>query len=610
MEERKLIFLLNTSTSLFFENAVINKKSAELAAKIAYYNFEWRYVTIVFYYNLNFFGGYNFLKNYQKSVAIKYGSVLRIINPLIPQYVVFGTDTLNILYIIRSLIKTKNIYNIGKFIIVCMSENDCDQNIIFKSCFNYKIVNVILIRPTSDSLEPSAYTYYPIVPGKCANHDPIKLNVSLNCLNDLCFKELYPLKYNNLYGCEIIISTFEQHPYMYINKESNEVSGNDGDILMLLLRTLNAKHYIVDNSDGSGHFQNNSWTGSMGDIFYDKANFSMTSASLTYTKYGNFQISVPYNSMDAIWVTSMSEPSPSWEKLIHPFKLYVRFILLLIFISIIIINIFIKTKKLENIRKILKIKPPKSNLIFYSWLIFLGVPILRMPSKSVILIVVYLWIWSCLIIRSVYQAALISSLKMKIYEENFQTFDEVLEAEYPFGGPTNLKEYFKEQPKIFNKWKDIKSDHIVKVLDNLADKSLTFVMAINKNVVLDYLLNQNNTKQLHIIPGNILSSPSVLYFKKFSPLTTSINRILSAIVEGGFTQTSAFNLKRDRKLILNLISDTPDSLKLTHFAGPILILIVGWIICIVLFFIEILIIHYRGKRYILTKIQAITEKNI
>lgn len=597
MENTNNTLLYNQEISSWFVEYLKITKISEVAADLAYYNYEWRYITLVIFNTFNYIGVGRFAKFYEKAIFVQRGFDIPTAKSLILQNVIYGESTNNLIDMLH-MFRNLTYNNDGKYIVVCVSINDtnCNENTFFKACLALDIVNVIFLRfpYNTDSLEPLAFTYNPIEPGICKNYKAMRLNISSNCLYKKCFKNAYPEKYSNFYGCEIIVSTFEQKPIMHIDLDSNTTAGEDGDLLKLLMKTINASLTIsIPPNKVWGTYKNQSWTGSLGDVYNRKVNFSMTSAPLTLTRYNHFQISVPYGFMDIVWVAKWPQLKKTWAQIINPFSLGLRILLLLIFVIIATVHVFSKTKKWNKIRKILKIGPPRSNPLFYSWLICLGNPVLKLPSKPALLTITYLFIWFCLVIRNIYQAILISSLKLKIYEDNLLTIYDVLKTDKKFGGTASLKEYFEGNPEIYDNYVEIQMDDVDSLLEAIEDETLKFVVAVNIKPVLRHLGYFHESQTLYIIPEKIVSSPTVLYFKKYSSLGSSLDKLLIRTMESGITDRLYKRyVEANRKLSEQTQNDIPVALNMENFTGTFLLILLGWIYSTIVFAMELIYKQY------------------
>ncbi|XP_063824551.1 uncharacterized protein LOC135074179 [Ostrinia nubilalis] len=570
-------------------------KIGTIAAKVAFYNFEWRFVTLVMFNTMLNIGVDRpdpFLRGYNQTVYLKLGKFIPKHRIHVPQFVIFGQETTEISETLQWLIQNRY-DNTAMFLIICSSASyKCDEHDIFNTFSRLYMPNVIYLKPTEYGSEPLVFTYFPVLPGNCRNNKPILIELS-NCNNDVCFKNLYPEKYSNMHKCAFIVSTLEQPPFTHLTNGTNGtlvLSGADGDIIKLLSEILNATLVIrTAESNEWGYYKDHNWTGSLGDVFNKRAHVSLCAAPLTPQINGNFQISFTYASIDIVWATRLPALSPSYEKLFYPLKVESRIALFCIFVVIILMNFFMNTKLWEDIRHILSIGSTHFSLFFYSWAVFLGMPLVRLPSKVTLRVIILSWIWFCYIIRTAYQAALVSSMKVLLYEDYLQNFDEVLKKNYPFGGLQSLCDYYSEDETVFEKWDIVQFGESQLILDELLNGASDFVIAVNKEFMVHSMMRYNGTKRLQILPEKIVNSPAVLYFKKFAPLRASVSHILSKIVEGGIIDMIySHYLDRGDYLFHHEELQGDEPLNLSHVSSSMIILVIGWKLSILYFVVEIL----------------------
>ncbi|XP_026322182.1 uncharacterized protein LOC113231861 [Hyposmocoma kahamanoa] len=566
-----------------------------MAAKIAQYNYEWRFDTIVLFNLLSSFHLKTFLTEYNKSVIIRKNKYLPppcYRNSQVPQFVIYGDDIGELTDFLQFLVDNK--YDCSaKYILVCTSPDleDCDENQLFETLARLFISNVIYLK-LRDGNDPAAYTYYPFLPDKCWHHEPVSLTVQFGCPYDQCYKSQFPEKFYNLYKCKFIVSTMEQAPFMIFTNKSDgtrEISGSDGNILRLVVSMLNATLVILTPAEGNdwGRFENKTWTGSLGHVFNNKAHASMCSSPLTSSKYSDFRISFCYDSLDLVWIAAISKLRPSWEKLLRPLDVYIRIALFFMFIGIVVLNTFIRSKIWNMLRKVFEVAPLKSNLLFYSWTLFLGMPVTRVPTRVAFRTLFCTWIWFCVIFRSVYQGVLIGSLKVRVTEDNLKNFQDVLKNDYPFGGLPSLREYYTDDPKVYDHWKPLMYDKAREQLHRITDGSSDFVLALSREYAIEYLLQYNGRKQAQIIPEKIANIPIVMFFKKNSNFAYSVSRLLTVIMEGGFSQQLYKRyVKHARILTHQEQSRIPVPLRLQHFTGSFAVLFFGWIMASIFFLVE------------------------
>lgn len=575
-------------------NSNVSKLSV-MAAKIAEFNYEWRFDTVILFNLLSSYLIKVFLAGYDRSVIIRRSKYLPprgYSSSLTPQFVIYGEDIGELTDFLEFLMDHKNDCT-AKYILVCTSPDleDCDENQLFQTLAHMFIANVVYLK-LHDGNAPTAYTYYPFLPGKCWQHEPVTLTAQFECPYDQCYKSQFPQKFSNLYKCKFIVSTMDQAPFMvFMNKSdgTREITGSDGDILKLVVSMLNATLVIMTPVEGNdwGRLENDTWTGSLGQVFSNKAHASMCSSPLTSSKYDSFQISFCYDSLDLVWTAAMPKLRPSWENLLRPLDVYIRITLFFIFIGIVVMNTVIRTKLFNILRKVFKVAPLKSNLLLYSWILFLGMPVTRVPTRVAFRSLLCTWIWFCVIVRSVYQGALIGSLKVQVTEDNLNNFREVLKNGYPFGGLPSLREYYTDNREVYDQWKPLMYDKAREQMRRITDGTSDFVLALSREYLIEHLLHHNGRRQVQILPQKIANVPIVMFFKKNSNFAYPVSQYLTVVMEGGFSQRLYDRfVKHVRILTRQEQSRVPKPLRLQHFTGSFAVLFFGWIMAGIFFLVE------------------------
>lgn len=560
---------------------------AKDAAAMALYNFEWRFITFVFYNMSVFYGVDIFSREYQKSVIVGCGTFYPRFSEDTHQYVLFGSDVTNIAQMLAWM-RRHQFDNTGKYIIICLSKYDCDESEAVNMLWHYKIVNVVFLKSGDGSNVTDSYTYFykdfdfrNIRPEKLGNWMTCTHSSSVNCA------KLFPLKLTNLQSCPIIASAFTQTPYMKII--NGVPSGADGDLLRLIAEKLNASLKMMTPHRGFGWGkleQDGTWSGSLADVYYDLANLSMTSASITLSRFTHFQMSMGYNTVYVGWVTHPSALESPSLKLFHPFKFEVRIALAVSFLSVVVLSVLVKSSCWNTVFKAINVPRPRRSLVFYSWELCMGLPATKLPTKLAFLYVVLFWIWYCFLVRTFYTVFLIKALKTKVYYSDLLRIEDAIAANYGIGGGLALKDYYVDEPAIYNRWINFESNEIFTAMLNLS-KGQKYVIAMNLET--SKIFQRNHSLDLHTLPQKVISSPAVIFFKKFSPLAQPINTVLTQLVETGFTSKL---YKNYTKLKISKRSGLKNkAFNMVHFTGCYAILFLGWIVSFICFVIE----KYKGR---------------
>lgn len=569
-------------------NATAGSDLGDMAAKVAMQNFDLRYTTLLFFNCTFSYGVEVFLRLYHYNIVINRATFKpNSLTQKSHQFVLFASDVAYLEQLLGTIIKFE-MDNTGKFIIICESpvSNECDEQGMMGLCWNYRIVNIVFIR--FEAAKAVGFTYYPVADGICDNLKPIQLEYS-HQYTHTTYGEVFRNKLRNFNSCPITVSTFIQIPYMNI---TNGIPvGADGDLLRIIMHGLNATLKMMTPNRGSGwgwRQNNGTWMGSLADVHEQLANFSMTSAAVTSTRFSDFQISSSYYSSKVVWVTHPAQLQNVALKLMHPFETDARIALVVSFFLVLLCAFLIKTNSWSFLWSRHEDEKPTKSIVFYAWMICMGQAIIKLPTRSAYLQMILTWVWYCFLIRTAYQVYLISSLKGKFYESQFETIEDVINAKYPFGGGAALKDYYIDNPTVYDNWIDIETSQMLSTALNLT-RGMEFVLAMNLDTAR--MVIKTNKIRLHILPQTVVTSPTVIFFKKYSPLTESINLILSRLEAAGFPD----KLHKVYTSVLNTVDiDTEgENLKIRHFTACYVILIIGWIVSAVFFSVEI----YFGKIY-------------
>lgn len=477
-----------------------------LAATIAYFNFEWRYTTVIMTNVIDDCNLHSFLKSYDRSVIVKLGRVVPRTRIQVSQFVMFGQSSTEIITTLRWLAFAE--YNTsGKYIILCPYSDlhTCNERQIFQILSKLRMLNVVFLKKGPND-QPLVYSYKSIKPGKCQNSEPDLLHWASHCKNNTCFQALFYKKLSNFYLCPLYVSTLEQPPFMFLSGNTSNPSGGDGEVIKLVANIMNVTLIIQtpENATDVGHYQNGTWTGSLGDVYNSRAHASMCLIPLTSHKYANFEISYPYYSMDIVWTARYPALLPYWRKIINPLKRDVYFVIIFMFIGIILLNTLIKMNICRNLLHIFKIVQLKQNMLFYSWLTFLGMPISKISNRMFFRILICSWIWFCFIIRTAYQTALISCLKHNTYRAKLNNWTDVIG--FPYGGMPSLREYYLNNPVVYDNWTNLNVSDTFQVLNEILEGNSDFVLALHRDIVKHYVVKYNQSKHLQVLPEIIVKS--------------------------------------------------------------------------------------------------------
>ncbi|CAK1546104.1 unnamed protein product [Leptosia nina] len=571
---------------------------AESAAKVADYTFNWQHATLILF-NLTILCSVDvFAKSYNKNINlfniskgrqhITWHSVEGTM-----QYVLFVDDIADLIRVLAAL-RRRNFNTNAKFIIICNRKNNqCVKSRAVEVLWSYRVTNVILIKEELSMV--TGYTFF--ISELCDMPIPRVLKHWNDCIyskqdkNTFCTtKYMFPVKFRNFRGCPLLVSTFSQVPYMMI--EDGVPRGADGDLLRCIVQALNATLVLVfpPDDDGWGTYENNTWTGSLGDVYKGLANFSMTSASVTLKRFQHFDMSVNYFSVNLVWVTHPSHDFESSSlKLVRPYKGNARILVMLTFVVVLLMQVFVKTRFYKGLSARFHFGDAPNSLLFHAFRRSLGLP-MKCPKSLFFKYCTFLWVWFWFLARTFYQVHLIESLQTNVPVNSINTIAEAIEEGYTIGSGPALKDYYLDDPFVYENWIDVDTDQNLPIMKNLTE-GLKFVLAIN--LVSVKAFEKATRLRLHVLSERVLKSHTVLFLEKHSHLTKSVNILLNRLFEAGIPdklfEDYTFTARESK-------TKAKEPIRTEHFMGCYIILIVGWILSAIVFLVEKIVHRIKLRR--------------
>ncbi|XP_047525810.1 uncharacterized protein LOC125063426 [Pieris napi] len=500
------------------------------------------------------------------------------------QYVLFLNDIPDIVLTLEAL-KLQQFDPNAKFIIICFNENECDENETIPMLWSYKILNVIFIKYENNAV--SGYVYFPNE--DCDHPTPERVQNWEDCIHSykdskqVCTtRSIFPLKLMNFHRCPLIVSTFELNPFMLI--KDGIPSGTDGDVMRITGDAVNASLVVISPSDGKGwgYLVNNTWIGSLGDLDKKLANISFTgSATMNLERYHDFDISTIFNTITMVWLIHPLRLESSSVKLLKPFTAGAWFFISITFGIFVLSHYFIDHSVWRIFSKVKRIDTFSHYFIAYTVQITLGVSVTKYPVNLCKHLILY-WIWYWFLVRTLYQVNLIYFLQTDVKVDTIHNIQDAIAEGYTFGGGKPLKEFYSNDPFIYNNWK---SDNSTDLYANLGRIMTGGKFTYGANTVFAKVFQRNTHLEIHALPKKIVESYSVVYFARKSAVTRPVNLVFARLFEAGIV----------KKIFEDYTSTLPEPqenanipLTLNHFTGCFGILILGWVLSCIAFIFEIL----------------------
>jgi len=235
----------------------------------------------------------------------------------------------------------------GKFLVVL--DRISEVQIVLEKMRQWHVLNVVALVPASSARDTfELYTWFPYQPpsGECG-----KLRETV-LVNKCTAQEGHVLRNVSLFppkiprdfaGCPITVSTLPSEPHVMISIDREErqpdanvtyADGLDIRILNFVTQRLNASARFLPPPDGDWSilYENFTLGGITGDLLYGRADLGICGTTYAFAIPG-FDLTVPYETLDALFVVPRAKQHPRWNSITRVFHLPTW--LLLIFVMIV-----------------------------------------------------------------------------------------------------------------------------------------------------------------------------------------------------------------------------------------------------------------------------------
>lgn len=552
---------------------------------IANTSFDHRKITIVAWNNIAEDIMEDFLWNYNGVVVIVHGNeeFCNLTAIHIEQYVLFVENSQDYNFFLQTLINREQVSPVR--IIVILQTEDNINDIYNKILVNITLpsykndVTDILVLNCDDKNTVQIITYFPYVNQKqCNNTKPCPLKIN----NEL---EYFPRKFKNCHGCPIRSSAIDNPPFMELRKQNGDivdVDGTEGKLVKLLAQILNAtlKFTIASDQGVYGTLVNGRWTGSVGDLVYDRTDISAIAALINYGRFQVTQFIYPYNIQKIIWCAPQRREIQVWAKAVLP--LFTDSTFLLGIASVLLLIVSNIARKVEFKKEDL----PENNTLLWSWAIFLGQQV-RFETKSWIINSLFaMWLGFCLILRIAYQGELSIFLQRQILEPPYTTLSEALVGVDAYGGLQSMLAFYSDHPDFLQKYNNLTLPQIHSWLDGIS-KGKRIMVSFEKSSL--YELGYAHKIQT-VEEASITAAVGVLVRKRWSA-AEEISQLMMRITESGLYDKIVKDRQEKYRLIVAKNRVSKDNLQYSALGWYTLGacfygLVIEWFVCLTVFLFE------------------------
>ena len=308
----------------------------------------------------------------------------------------------------------------GKFFLLAFDRENLNMTKIFLTFWKFNAFNANIILVKNDSIE--MITFEPFSINKCQNFSPMKINT----FDGKAWKEtkIFPNKFKNLYQCPIKLSTFDYPPAIIVDKRL--ITGHEIELLEEISKMINFKLEInVLNEPAAWGFlmENGTSGGVMKKILNKEADIGIGVYYLTQTRV-KFMSYSEYGSSKLVLMIPPGKPLAALEKLLSPFRKFTWICLLLTFMIAVLIIAVVRRQKKSVKHFVFGVKTGNPYLNLFG--ILMNGSQHFAPKNNFARTLLMIFIIFCIVIRTLYQAALFHFLQTDQRKAEVQTIDEII----------------------------------------------------------------------------------------------------------------------------------------------------------------------------------------
>lgn len=343
---------------------------------------------------------------------------------------------------------------------------------MFSDLWESNIVNVILVmtnHPKNDDL--LLYTYFPYAENECEHAQPVLLHRLSPFTMLHPSVELYPTKLSNFHGCPIRVATFDYPPYTMLESDGSnrrKLRGMEGDMLQMISKALNFSIELVEVAglDKWGEiYGNGSFSGAVKMVIDEAVNMTVGCFSMRGERMSLMKASISYYTIKVMFAVPPGRPYTAFEKLFRPFGV-TTWSLVTIFMAVGIGVIFLLKFYPPNVRRF--IYGSGTGMAMMNLLnVFFGGATVQTPRRNFARTLLFLWLYYCFVMRSLYQGSLFEYLQQS---KNFSHINSLrrIDAEgMPYLMSQGSTMFVRDLPRIMQRYVELRWLSVFSLKDHL-----------------------------------------------------------------------------------------------------------------------------------------------
>lgn len=466
----------------------------------------------------------------------------------------------------------------AKFFIICY---DDDVKEILEICHQHFMVDTIIL----DVKELNFYTWNA--------QEVLCKNISNVVHLGRCHQDMSIHKSNNWEGCVLKIVAMNISPYVFKKKDGildgieirglKAIEENMGITLTFI--NHNFKTWGLRKTDGK-------YTDMFALLQKYEVDIVLGMWPTNYTHMWDFDVTKPYFQDALVWLVPKSKLQTQWKRMIKVFNktLWIS-IITLTFINGILWKIISHFLQVE----FYSFKDLQKCLLLSISVIF-NVTIYKHPKTTTLRILFISWVCISLILVTIYQSKLISSLTQPQYEYQIENVEELLKSEMAFGGNINIKTLFNNSVTNYEKiiYENIEICDLTLDCPNRTAFSRDFATAKSeipaKFLIMQYYTTPDGFPMIYIFKSEIMFHYVNMVFSYGHPLYYKFNEKLERLFEGGLFYKWLNDIKYEQmRYVFEPSRNKLYILTLDYMIAPFIVLFIGLLISLFTFLCELCI---------------------
>jgi len=462
------------------------------------------------------------------------------------------------------------------------------------------------VKHTAKSMSFDLYTWFPYHSGHCASVEEVALLDQWLVTKSGGFLKEVPLFPNkipaNLQACPLRVCAAEDQPFVLCNniehKNISKYSGLEIEFLIIISQVMNATLVYLPQPTGTPILRRITC--------FTRLNFGLCDLvlgtvpiDLNIMEFADSTI--PHLQTAFRWLIPCPTPVPRVERILGIFELPVWFSLILVLILTTAIFWCFSNYHFHLLEKDSPTYKTLSQSLSDVWAVSMAVAVPKLPVTMKLRAFFLLFVWYSFAINIVFQAFFITFLVEPGYRKQIKTFDDLIQSGLMYGYleateiALNISMYY-ERTKIRSpRFYCSEPNECLKRLITHGDITMVhFPNAAEYDAFK--IISSHNRKQVCFLEEDIYKMNLVMYMQTGNPLIHRANTIIRRTIEAGLVD-NYWSMVKWRVRLKSVVNSTDDAvltddneyfaLALSHLKVAFIILIVGYILCAILFIAEL-----------------------